>query len=124
MMARAFGLLRAGYGAVLLGAPGAVIGICTGQPASSRARATARLLGARHLAQAAVTVAAPTGRVLAVGAGLDLAHAASMLALAAGRRPLRRAELADAATEAAFAVLGAAGPAITARPGRTPGAGR
>jgi hypothetical protein len=105
--ARAVPLLRAAYGAVLLVAPGAVIGLCTGRPASGLARAVARVLGARHLGQALVTGISPTGTVLAVGVSVDLAHAASMLALAAGDRPLRKAELADGLAAAAFAALGA-----------------
>lgn len=101
-------LARAGYGAVLLCAPGAVIGLCTGRRASPRARAVARLLGFRHLAQAAMTAMAPTPAVLAIGAEVDLAHAASMLALGAGNWPLRRAPLSDAAVAVIFAALACA----------------
>lgn len=105
---RVFPLLRAGYGAVLLCAPGAVIGVCTGQPASQLARTVTRVLGARHLSQAVLTATAPNATVLAVGAAVDLAHAASMLALATGDRPLRHAEMADGLTAAVFAAVGAA----------------
>ena len=105
---RAFSLTRAAYGAVLLCAPGAVISRCTGQPASTRARAVVRVLGSRHLLQAAVTARAPGALVLRAGAQLDLAHAASMLALGAIGRPLRRAQLADGLIAAIFAALGAA----------------
>jgi hypothetical protein len=105
--ARAFALLRAGYGAVLLCAPGAVIGLCTGQPASKLDRAVTRVLGARQLGQAALTARSPTSMVLGIGALIDLAHATSMLALAAGDRPLRRAGLTDGLTASAFAAVGA-----------------
>ena len=105
---RAFSLTRAAYGAVLLCAPGAVISRCTGQPSSTRARAVVRLLGSRHLLQAAVTARAPGALVLRAGAQVDLAHAASMLALGAIGRPLRRAQLADGLVAAIFAALGAA----------------
>jgi hypothetical protein len=108
---RAFSLTRAAYGAVLLCAPGAVVGWCTGQPASARARAVVRVLGSRHLIQAAVTARAPSALVLRIGAQVDLAHAASMLALGAVGRPLRRAPLADGLVAATFAALGAAGAA-------------
>ncbi len=108
---RAFSLTRAAYGAVLLCAPGVVISRCTGQPASTRARAVARVLGSRHLLQAAVTARAPSALVLRAGAQVDLAHAASMLALGAVGRPLRRAQLADGLVAAIFAALGAAGAA-------------
>lgn len=96
---------RAGYGAVLVFAPGAVIGLYTGRQASPGARAVARVLGLRHLAQAAVTASTPTPAVLAIGAGVDLAHAASMLALGAPRWPLRRAPLSDALVAVIFAAL-------------------
>jgi hypothetical protein len=49
-----------------------------GQPAL----AVTRVLGVRHLIQAAATAAAPNAVVLTIGAQVDLAHAASMLALA------------------------------------------
>jgi hypothetical protein len=66
------------------------------------------VLGIRHLAQAATTAWAPIPEVAAVGTVIDLCHAASMLALAAARQPLRRAELADACAAAALAVAEAA----------------
>lgn len=106
--ARAMSLARAGYGAVLLCARGAVIGLCTGSQASTRARGVARLLGFRHLAQAVVTARTPTPAVLAGGAQVDLAHAASMLALGAANRSLRRAPLSDALVAVIFAALSAA----------------
>jgi hypothetical protein len=105
---RAFPLLRAGYGAVLLAAPGPVLGLCTGEPASRRSRAVARVLGARHLGQAAVTAGRPSAEVLSAGVLVDLAHAVSMLALAAGDRALRRAELIDALAATILAAVGVA----------------
>jgi hypothetical protein len=104
-----FPLVRGGYGAVLLCAPGAAVRLCSGRPASPRARAVTRVLGARHQIQAALTATAPSAFVLSTGAQVDLAHAASMLALAAADRPLRRAALADGLTAATFAAVGAAG---------------
>jgi hypothetical protein len=105
---RAFLLTRACYGAVLLCAPGAVIGRCTGQPASTRARTVARVLGSRHVIQAAVTAGAPNALVLRVGAQVDVAHAASMFALGAVIRPVRWAPLADGLVALVFSALGAA----------------
>ena len=70
-----------------------------------------RVLGTRHLVQAAMTARAPNALVLRAGAQVDLAHAASMLALGAVGRPLRRAQLADGLVAAIFAALGAAGSA-------------
>jgi hypothetical protein len=104
----AFPLLRAGYGVTLLCAPGALLGLCTGRQASRRSSAVVRVLGVRHLSQAAVTAGAPTATVLSVGALVDVAHAVSMLALAVGDRPLRRAELIDALAAAILAAVGVA----------------
>jgi hypothetical protein len=104
-----FPLVRAAYGVALLCAPGTAIRLCTGQAAGSRARAVTRLLGARHLVQAALTAGMPNAVMLAVGAQIDLVHSASMLALAAADPPLRRAGLADGITAATFAAVGTVG---------------
>ena len=106
--------VRACYGAILLCVPGPALGLCTGQPSSSRARAVTRVLGARHLAQAVLTWWRPRPAVLAAGAGIDGCHAASMLALAAANPRMRRAGLTDALAAAALAAAGATAP--SARP--------
>jgi hypothetical protein len=105
-------LARAGYGAALLCAPGPMIGVCTRQSPSLRARRVARILGVRHLAQAVVTARSPGPVVVAVGVLVDLLHAASMFALAAADQSLRRAELADALAATALAL---AEPAMASR---------
>jgi hypothetical protein len=97
-------LARAGYGTALLCAPGPMIGVVTGQPPSRRARQVARILGVRHLAQAAITAFNPGPEVVALGVIVDLLHAASMFAFAAAVPDLRRAELADALAATALAV--------------------
>ena len=97
-------LARAGYGTALLCAPGPMIGVVTGQPPSRRARQVARILGVRHLAQAAITALNPGPEVVALGVIVDLLHAASMFAFAATVPDLRRAELADALAATALAV--------------------
>jgi hypothetical protein len=72
-------MTRAGYGTALIVAPGPVICLATGRsPGRGECRA-ARLLGARHLVQAAVTALAPLPGVFATGAAVDAVHAASML---------------------------------------------
>jgi hypothetical protein len=68
----------------------------------------ARVLGTRHVAQAAITAWAGGPEMVAVGAVIDLCHAASMFAFAATVPSLRRAELADALVAT---TLAAAGPA-------------
>ncbi len=107
---------RAGYGGLLLGAPRRMIGACTAVPAGPRAVGVARVLGARHLLQAALTAGALSPRVLPgevtpntallAGSAVDTAHAISMIGLALARRPLRRAALTDAVLEAGFAAFG------------------
>jgi hypothetical protein len=97
-------LARAGYGAALLCAPGPMIGVVTGQPPSRRARQVARVLGVRHLAQAAITIWATGPEVVALGVVVDLLHATSMFAFAAVVPDLRGAELADALAATALAV--------------------
>ena len=112
-VATALQLVRAGYGAALLLMPGPAIGLATGRPPSPWTRRIARVLGARHLAQAALTAAAPSSAVFAAGSQVDTVHAASMFLLAAVSRSGRRPALTDALTEAAFA---AAGRSVSARP--------
>jgi hypothetical protein len=99
---------RACYGAALLGAPGAALRLATGRLPGPRARAVARILGARHLAQAALTMWRPRPEVFAAGAGIDLCHAVSMLAVAAADPDLRHAGLADATAAALFTATGLA----------------
>jgi hypothetical protein len=111
-----FPAARACYGTALLSAPGLALGLCTREASSPRARAVVRILGARHLAQAVLTLWQPRRKVLAAGAGIDGCHAASMLALAAADPSLRRAGLADAAAATAFMATGAA--ITSARPPR------
>lgn len=105
---RALQLARAGYGVALVLAPGPLIRLVTGAPPTRRACQVARLLGARHLAQATLTTLAPQPGVFAAGTGIDVLHATSMLMLAAIDRAARRTALADAVAEAALAAGGLA----------------
>ena len=98
--------LRAGYGVMLVAAPGTVIRLATGRPPGRRECRVARLLGARHMIQAAVSACAPVPGVLAAGAGADALHTASMIMLAAVDRGSRRAALTDALAESFFAAAG------------------
>ena len=84
--------------------------------AGPRALGVVRVLGARHLLQAALTAGVlsargpseeiPPGQALLAGSGVDTVHAASMLGLALAHRPLRRAALADALLESSLAAFG------------------
>jgi hypothetical protein len=107
---------RAGYGAGLLLVPGLLIRVCTGQRAGPRVRAGARLLGARHLAQATATARyGPSAESLGVGALVDITHAASMAALALADRRVRRITLTDALIETGFAAASLSS-AVPSRP--------
>ena len=113
--ARALQRARVSYGTALVLAPGVVIFVATGRQPGRRARRVARLLGARHLAQAALTAVAPRPEVFTTGAQADALHAASMLMLAVSGHAERRTALTDAIAEAAFAATGlaaAAAPAV------------
>jgi hypothetical protein len=107
---RALQLARVGYGTALVLAPGVVIFLATGRPPGRRTRWVARLLGARHLAQAALTAVAPLPEVFTMGAQADALHAASMVLLATVDRPARQAALTDAVAEAVFAAVGFSAP--------------
>ncbi len=102
------GAVRACYGTALLLAPGPLIRICTGYPADSRVQWTARVLGARHLIQAALAAGSGSSpqRRLAASAAVDLVHASSMAGLAAVSPRLRRTALTDALLETALAAAG------------------
>lgn len=95
--------VRAAYGAAALIAPGAVEQMLTGQALDERARIVMRILGARHLLQAAVT--ARGGRALhLLGSGVDILHALTAVALAVldeRRRPVATVNAAIALTFAA-----------------------
>jgi hypothetical protein len=115
--ARVLQVVRAGYGAALLLLPGPVIRLCTGRPAGHRTRNVARVLGARHLVQAAVTAGSgPSAESLGIGAAIDITHAASMAGLAAADRRVRRVTLTDAIIEIAFAAASLSS-ALPPRPG-------
>jgi hypothetical protein len=103
---RALQMIRAGYGMVLVLAPGPAIRLATGRLPSRRARRVAQVLGTRHLVQATLTAAAQRPGAFAIGGQVDAVHTASMLLLAAVSRAGRRAALTDALTEAALAVAG------------------
>jgi hypothetical protein len=124
VMARATGgpallqLTRASYGVALVMAPGPVIRLATGRFPGRRARRVAQLLGARHLVQAALTAVSPRPAVFALGAEVDVAHAASMLMLAAAYSAARRTALTDALAESLFAAAGCL--LLSARRGKHP----
>jgi hypothetical protein len=101
-------LARVTYGLALICCPGRLIRLRTGERPSGRACAVGRVLGARHVAQAVVSMAWPTGLVFGAGAAADIAHAGSMVILAGLDPDLRPALLTDAAIAGALAAAGGA----------------
>jgi hypothetical protein len=101
-------LVRAAYGLALICCPGRLIRLRTGERPSRRACAVGRVLGARHVAQAVISTACPTGLVLGAGVTADVAHAGSMVILAGLDPDLRPALLTDAAIAGALAAAGGA----------------
>lgn len=98
--------IRTAWGAALLIAPGLILRRLPAQRHAGLVRAIARLLGLRHLVQAAIVARRPTrGRILA-GAAVDAAHATSMLALAALQPEHRVLALGEAGEASAFAAAG------------------
>ncbi|MFC0005582.1 hypothetical protein [Micromonospora siamensis] len=105
---------RLAWGGLLLLAPG--LPLRPLGPGTATAVGTLRVLGARHIVQAAATGARPTPRVFAAGAAVDAIHSLTALALAAVDRRQRPAALANAVVAAGWAALGVA----VARQGGTP----
>lgn len=84
--------VRAVYGAGLLVLPARVLSAAARRPLDREAVYVARILGARHLLQAALLCRHPSRRRLLIGAAIDAAHAASMVPLAhSSRQPAHRA---------------------------------
>ena len=94
---RALSGIRVSVGTWLLVAPSALLAKFFHEPLDRPVLALTRLLGARHLAQAAVMARHHTHKWILAGAAVDASHAATM-AILAGLRPERRAlALTDAA---------------------------
>ncbi|WP_299037690.1 hypothetical protein [uncultured Pseudokineococcus sp.] len=100
-------LARAAWGAACLLAPGPVGRALAGHEPDARARRVLRVLGARHLVQAAGTRVLPAPLALVGGAGVDGLHAATALATGLTRPRRRRASLADAVVAVGWCAWGA-----------------
>lgn len=103
---RTIEVVRAAWGAALLIGPGTMLKRMHRVQADSRTIAVARLLGGRHLTQAALSGIRPTPAVLALGVWADTAHASTALAFAAADRARARAAIIDAAIAFAWAAAG------------------
>jgi hypothetical protein len=98
-------LLRIGWGGGLVVQPRVVLRLLGGVPQGSKPRRIMRILGARHLLQAAATWRFGR-RAGQVGVVVDALHAATDVAFAGLDRRWRRAAATDAAITSTFAVLG------------------
>jgi hypothetical protein len=99
-------LVRTGWGLALLCVPRQVLRLA-GHPQPARAAAVVtRILGARHLVQAATMLAKPSRRTIWAGAVADSLHALTGVAVAAVSPCWRAAAASDALVAATFAFLG------------------
>lgn len=95
--------VRAALGGAELAAPALVGRLLLFHKPDWKVSTVARVLGTRHLVQAAVTRSAGPG-LHVLGADVDLLHSGSMVLLAAVARRHRRAALTSAAIALTFAV--------------------
>jgi hypothetical protein len=94
------------WGLVLVCAPQRVIRWVNGSGSDPPEVVAARVLGARHVVQAAALFSRPTRARMLVGSGLSGLHAASMLLLGTVDAPRRRLAACDAAIAGAWCVSG------------------
>ena len=109
-------LTRGALGVAYLTLPGRMTEVL-GAGESGTAVWVARILGARHSAQALATAGHPPGAVLALGAEVDATHAATMLAVGVMSRRWRRPAVRDALIAAALAGAGLAAARSAPEPG-------
>jgi hypothetical protein len=98
--------VRAGYGAVQLLWPDYSAEQVLGGPLEPAGRTGVRVLGARQLTQAGLSLAAPSAPLLAVGAGTDALHALSMAVLAVADHRWWRPAVVSGLIAASFAAGG------------------
>jgi hypothetical protein len=106
--------VRGCWGVCELVAPNRVVGGLVRHPADGRTRVVARILGARHVAQAVLTLRGdPVTHAL--GGAVDLTHSASMVLLALVDRRRRRAAVTSAAIALGFGIAEIAGAVLAVR---------
>ncbi|WP_460866229.1 hypothetical protein [Rhodococcus aerolatus] len=98
-------LVRGTWGAACLLAPRAVLR-SWGAHRDTTSVVVTRVLGVRHLTQAALSGSAPTPRTLAMGTWVDAVHSLTALALAVRDPHRARAGVGDAAVAALWAAAG------------------
>lgn len=107
--------LRLGWGAALFARPARLLQLMGGRPASKQTVLVARLLAARHIAEAVVTASKPTRRMLELDAIADGLHGGTALGYARLSREGRRLGHADATVAGTFSLASAALARITSR---------
>ncbi len=103
LVVRTVGVLGMAWGALLLGCGGRIWRKVDGEPPTVLDDVATRVLGGRHLVQGAAEALAP-GHLRRTYAGVDLLHAATMVALARSDRDRRRAATVSAAVALGSAV--------------------
>lgn len=99
-------IVRGLWGAALLAWPDRVLATVHGLRVDTRSRTIARILGARHVAQSALSGYRPSPEVLAMGVWVDAVHALTAVGLAVLDRNRARAGLTDATVAALWAAGG------------------
>ncbi|WP_253849415.1 hypothetical protein [Mycobacterium asiaticum] len=100
-------IFRMIWGAMLLTAPRVVLRSIHRVEVDQKAVVIARILGARHLAQASLSGIRPSPEIIAAGIWVDSVHALTALGLAALDRRRARGALTDAFVAALWALSGA-----------------
>lgn len=98
--------VRVVWGITLLLAPGPVLRLFGGADEGRGPRRIMRMLGARHIVQAAAEWCLG-GRARQIGVGVDLLHGTTSVVFSALSPAWRRTALIDAGVATGFAVLGA-----------------
>ncbi len=98
--------LRVAVGAVLLLAPGMLLGDLPRRRIDRSTRVFARVLGVRHLGEALILTQHRTRRWMLAGAVVDATHAVTMAALGWLRPDRRALALTNAALASMFAAAG------------------
>ena len=103
---RMLALVRGVWGIVQLAVPRTLIRCCGRFDTGQLSVGVLRVLGMRHVLQAAATFAVPDDAVVKLGAGADALHALTGFGLAARSRSWRRAALTDSAVAVGFGAVG------------------
>jgi hypothetical protein len=106
MTVRYLEFVRAGWGAVLLTAPRAVLTAAHAVHVDRKALAITRILGARQLVQASLSGVNPTPEILAAGVWVDAVHSLTAFGLAAVDRRRVRVGVVDGIVAAVWAGFG------------------